>query len=74
MAALLEIARAMAGGVGGGRIRFAFWAGEEYGLYGSRAYATSLSPDDLSAMAGYLNLDMWSKVDFPQPDGPRTAT
>ena len=58
VAALLEIARAVAGGVDGGRIRFAFWAGEEYGLYGSRAYVTSLSPEDVSALAGYLNLDM----------------
>jgi peptidase M28-like protein/PA domain-containing protein len=58
VAALLEIARAVAGGVDGGRIRFAFWAGEEYGLYGSRAYVTSLSPEEVSAIAGYLNLDM----------------
>jgi hypothetical protein len=58
VAALLEIARAVAGGVDGGRIRFGFWAGEEYGLYGSRAYVGSLSPDEVSALAGYLNLDM----------------
>jgi Peptidase family M28/PA domain len=58
VAAVLEIARAVAGGVGGGRIRFAFWAGEEYGLYGSRAYVTSLSPEDVAALTGYLNLDM----------------
>ena len=58
VAAVLEIARAVAGGVDGGRIRFGFWAGEEYGLYGSRAYVTSLSPEDVSALAGYLNLDM----------------
>jgi aminopeptidase Y len=58
VAALLEIARSVAGGVDGGRVRFGFWAGEEYGLYGSRAYVASLSPDDLAALAGYLNLDM----------------
>jgi Zn-dependent M28 family amino/carboxypeptidase len=58
VAALLEIARSVAGGVDGGRIRFAFWAGEEYGLYGSRAYVTELSPEELSALAGYLNMDM----------------
>jgi Zn-dependent M28 family amino/carboxypeptidase len=58
VAALLEIARAVAGGVEGGRVRIAFWAGEEYGLYGSRAYVASLSPDEVSALAGYLNLDM----------------
>ena len=58
VAALLEIARTVAGGVDGGRIRFAFWAGEEYGLYGSRAYVAGLAPEELSALAGYLNLDM----------------
>jgi Zn-dependent M28 family amino/carboxypeptidase len=58
VAALLEIARTLAGGVDGGRVRFGFWAGEEYGLYGSRAYVSSLTPDDVSALAGYLNLDM----------------
>ena len=72
VAALLEIARAVAGGVDGGRIRFAFWAGEEYGLYGSRAYVTSLSPDEVSALAGYLNLDMLGSlnaVPFVYDDG-----
>jgi aminopeptidase Y len=58
VAALLEIARAVAGGVDAGRMRFAFWAGEEYGLYGSRAYVADLSPEELSTLAGYLNLDM----------------
>ena len=72
VAALLEMARAVAGGVDGGRIRFAFWAGEEYGLYGSRAYVTSLSPDEVSALAGYLNLDMLGSlnaVPFVYDDG-----
>ena len=37
-------------------IRFAFWAAEELGLKGSRAYAESLDdPDEISAV---LNLDM----------------
>ena len=58
VAALLEIARGVAGGIDAGRIRFAFWAGEEYGLYGSRAYVAALSPDEVSALSGYLNLDM----------------
>ncbi|HEY8180466.1 MAG TPA: M20/M25/M40 family metallo-hydrolase, partial [Candidatus Limnocylindria bacterium] len=72
VAALLEMARAVAGGVDGGRIRFAFWAGEEYGLYGSRAYVTSLSPEEVSALAGYLNLDMLGSlnaVPFVYDDG-----
>ena len=49
-----------------------FWAGEEYGLYGSRAYVTSLSPDEVSALAGYLNLDMLGSlnaVPFVYDDG-----
>jgi Zn-dependent M28 family amino/carboxypeptidase len=58
VAAVLEIARDAAGGVGGGRLRFGFWAGEEYGLYGSRAYVSGLAPDDVGAMVGYVNLDM----------------
>ena len=58
VAALLEIARAVAGGIDAGRIRFAFWAGEEYGLYGSRAYVAGLTPDELATLSGYLNLDM----------------
>jgi aminopeptidase S len=58
VAAVLEIARALAGGVDGGRVRFGFWAGEEYGLYGSRAYVAGLSPDDVESVAGYVNLDM----------------
>ena len=58
VAALLEIARAVAGGVEGGRIRFGFWAAEEYGIYGSRDYVAGLSDADRGAMRAYLNLDM----------------
>ena len=58
VAAVLAIARSAADGIEGGRLRFGFWAGEEYGLYGSRAYVESLSVEDRQAMAAYLNLDM----------------
>lgn len=43
-------------------IRFAFWAAEELGLLGSRAYAKDLdSPDEL---AGVLNFDMVGSPNF----------
>ena len=43
-------------------IRFAFWAAEELGLLGSRAYAKGLEgPDEL---AGVLNFDMVGSPNF----------
>jgi Zn-dependent M28 family amino/carboxypeptidase len=62
---VLEIARqaaALAGRPGGGggtwRIRVAFWAGEEIGLFGSAAYVGSLDPASVGAVEAYLNFDM----------------
>jgi Zn-dependent M28 family amino/carboxypeptidase len=64
----LGIARAlasvtgMAGGTASSRpqptrtVRFAFWTGEEIGLFGSRAYVEAL--DDPRNIEAYLNLDM----------------
>jgi len=37
------------------KVRFAFWTGEEIGLWGSRAYVGSLPPGSIDA---YLNFDM----------------
>jgi aminopeptidase Y len=62
VAALLEMARAVAGGVEGGRIRFGFWAAEEYGIYGSRDYVAGLSDTDRTAIRAYLNLDMIGSI------------
>jgi Zn-dependent M28 family amino/carboxypeptidase len=62
VAALLEIARVVAGGVDGGRIRFGFWAAEEYGTYGSRDYVAGLSDADRTALRAYLNLDMVGSI------------
>jgi len=49
-----------AGGAGGTRppwkVRAAFWTGEEIGLWGSRAYVTSLG--STGSIAAYLNFDM----------------
>jgi aminopeptidase S len=39
-------------------IRFAWWSGEEQGLLGSQNYVDSLASGQLSAIQGYLNLDM----------------
>ena len=58
VAAVLEIARLLAGGDAEGSVRFAFWATEEFGLHGSRSYVLGLSEDEASAIAAYLNLDM----------------
>ncbi len=61
VAALLEIARALAG-EDSGQLRFAFWAAEEFGLYGSRSYVAALDGSERDAIAGYLNLDMLGSV------------
>jgi Zn-dependent M28 family amino/carboxypeptidase len=45
-------------------IRFAFWAAEEFGLYGSRAYAESLGPDAAEEIAAVLNFDMVGSPNF----------
>ena len=64
VALLLETARWAAGLQPAPSVRFAFWAGEEEGLYGSWAYAHALSPDELERIAVYLNLDMVGSSNF----------
>jgi Zn-dependent M28 family amino/carboxypeptidase len=44
------------------KLRFAFWAGEELGLYGSSAYLRALSDGDRSKIAAYLNFDMLASM------------
>jgi len=44
--------------------RFAFWGAEELGLYGSRRYVESLTPQQRDRIRGYINLDM---VGSPNP-------
>lgn len=63
-AALLEVARVLAEEHPGVRARFAFWAGEEFGLLGSRAYVASLDGDALGEIAAYLNFDMLGSTNF----------
>jgi Zn-dependent M28 family amino/carboxypeptidase len=56
---ILEIARQLAGLPPTARtIRFAFWAAEELGLYGSYQWVTSQDSDELARIVAYLNLDM----------------
>ena len=47
-----------------GRVRLAFWGGEEEGLIGSRHYVRGLSREQRRAITAYLNLDM---VGSPNP-------
>jgi hypothetical protein len=57
VATLLAVAR-MFGPRPPGRVRLAFWAGEEEGLIGSRRYMRGLSGSKRRDIAAYLNLDM----------------
>jgi Peptidase family M28/PA domain len=58
VAALLEAAEALGPRPPGARVRLAFWAAEELGLYGSRHYVSSLSEAERDRIAAYVNLDM----------------
>jgi hypothetical protein len=61
---LLETARWAARLERAPAVRFAFWAGEEEGLYGSWAYAHELGADELERIDVYLNLDMVASTNF----------
>jgi Zn-dependent M28 family amino/carboxypeptidase len=58
VAALLEIARSLAGTNPRATIRLAFWAAEEVGLRGSFHYVDGLSTEEREAIRAYLNVDM----------------
>ena len=64
VALLLETARWAAGLEPAPAVRFAFWAGEEEGLYGSWSYAHELGADELERIDVYLNLDMVASPNF----------
>eukprot|EP00027_Filamoeba_sp_ATCC50430_P012883 CAMPEP_0168564744 /NCGR_PEP_ID=MMETSP0413-20121227/13420_1 /TAXON_ID=136452 /ORGANISM="Filamoeba nolandi, Strain NC-AS-23-1" /LENGTH=493 /DNA_ID=CAMNT_0008596459 /DNA_START=40 /DNA_END=1521 /DNA_ORIENTATION=- len=46
------------------RVRFAWWAAEEFGLLGSTYYVGSLTPEDKSQIALNLNFDMEGSPNF----------
>jgi Zn-dependent M28 family amino/carboxypeptidase len=45
-------------------VRFAFWTGEELGLYGSRHYVESLSEEERDRIVAYLNFDMVASPNY----------
>jgi Zn-dependent M28 family amino/carboxypeptidase len=62
---LLELAREVGAVLAGPtvgpapwKVRFAFWTGEEVGLYGSSAYVGGLDGASIEALEAYVNLDM----------------
>jgi len=57
-AAILETAVQMAKVMPRNKLRFALWGAEESGLLGSNHYVASLSDDERSRIALYLNFDM----------------
>jgi Zn-dependent M28 family amino/carboxypeptidase len=64
---LLEIARRLAAaGPTAWKVRFAFWSGEEIGLWGSRRYVDGLSDAERGTIQAYLNFDM-----LASPNGAR---
>ena len=64
VAALLEVARVMAEQQPSMRVRFAFWGGEELGLFGSRAYVEALGSAERAEIAAYLNFDMLGSPNY----------
>ncbi len=63
-AALLGVARVLADQHPSVRVRFAFWAGEEFGLLGSRAYVASLRSAEQEEISAYLNFDMLGSPNY----------
>ncbi|MCB2220418.1 MAG: M20/M25/M40 family metallo-hydrolase [Bacteroidetes bacterium] len=54
---VLEVARVMADFETDRTVLFCAWSGEEYGLYGSEAYADWAASQDMNIL-GYFNIDM----------------
>ena len=63
-AALLGVARVLADQHPSVRVRFAFWAGEEFGLLGSRDYVASLRSAEQAEISAYLNFDMLGSPNY----------
>jgi Zn-dependent M28 family amino/carboxypeptidase len=63
-AALLGVARVLAEQHPSVRVRFAFWAGEEFGLLGSRDYVATLRSAEQAEISAYLNFDMLGSPNY----------
>jgi len=63
-AALLEIAHAVSTCDVTRKIRFAFWASEEWGLWGSKTYVADLAASDRDRIYAYINVDMIASPNF----------
>ncbi len=64
VAMLLETAEELSGEPLVNRLRFAFWTGEESGLYGSRNYVERLQAEQIEDIAVYLNFDMIASPNY----------
>lgn len=76
VAALIEIAKAIRRRAPDLDVRFTFWAAEELGLHGSRAYVQRLTPGERTRIVGYLNFDMLGSRSYVRGvyEGPFAAT
>ena len=57
-ASVLEVARVLAAKKSTARHCFVLFGAEEFGLFGSKAYVESLTPDELNGLRGMVNLDV----------------
>ena len=57
-ASVLEVARVLAAKKSTARHCFVLFSAEEFGLFGSKAYVESLTPDELNGLRGMVNLDV----------------
>jgi Zn-dependent M28 family amino/carboxypeptidase len=63
-AAILEVALKMKNVIVKNKIRYAWWSAEELGLVGSTRYVESLTPEEISKIALYLNFDMVASPNY----------
>ena len=63
-AAILGVARQMAGVEPVNKVRFAWWSAEELGLVGSTEYVDSLTRRQVNRIALYLNFDMIASANY----------
>lgn len=66
-AAILELARVMAGQRTHHDVAFVLYGGEEQGLFGSRAHVASLSDAERAAVVAVVNMDMIASLNTPDP-------